>query len=107
MMNTHTNKETTMSEPLSANDIESALADLPGWSHGDGKLSKTYEFNSFREAMGFIVRVGFEAEAANHHPELFNVYATVKIDLSTHDSGNQVTQKDADLAGEIERIAWV
>ncbi|MGB0767427.1 MAG: 4a-hydroxytetrahydrobiopterin dehydratase [Phycisphaeraceae bacterium] len=96
-----------MSEPLSSDAIESTLAELPGWSFGGDKLTKTYKFNSFREAMGFIVRIGFEAEAANHHPELFNVYSTVEIALSTHDAGGKVTQKDADLAGAIERIAWV
>jgi 4a-hydroxytetrahydrobiopterin dehydratase len=96
-----------MSEPLSNDAIKQALNDLPGWSHKEDKLKKTYKFNSFREAMGFIVRIGFEAEAANHHPELFNVYSTVEIALSTHDADGKVTQKDVDLAGDIERIAWV
>ncbi|MEM6259003.1 MAG: 4a-hydroxytetrahydrobiopterin dehydratase [Planctomycetota bacterium] len=96
-----------MSEPLANAAIQAALGDLPGWAFADDKLSKTYKFQSFREAMGFIVRIGFEAEAANHHPELFNVYSTVKIALNTHDAGSKVTQKDADLAVSIERIAWV
>jgi 4a-hydroxytetrahydrobiopterin dehydratase len=96
-----------MSTPLSNDAINAALADLPGWSFVDNKLTKGYKFNSFREAMGFIVRIGFEAEAANHHPELFNVYSTVEIALNTHDADGKVTQKDVDLAGEIERIAWV
>ena len=96
-----------MTATLTADKIESAIDKLPGWAYADGKLSKTYKFGSFREAMSFIVRVGFEAEAMNHHPELFNVYSTVKITLSTHDAGDQVTQKDIDLATEIERVAWV
>lgn len=96
-----------MSEPLPNDAITAALADLPGWSFQDNKLSKTYKFHSFREAMGFIVRISFEAEAANHHPELLNVYSTVVIALSTHDAGGMVTQKDTDLAAAIERIAWV
>lgn len=95
-----------MSQPLSNDAIQSALADLPGWSHSDDKLSKTFKFGSFREAMGFIVRIGFEAEAANHHPELFNVYSTVEIALSTHDADGKVTQKDIDLAKAIEHIDW-
>ena len=95
-----------MSEPLSNDAIQSALADLPGWSHKDDKLSKTFKFGSFREAMGFMVRIGFEAEAANHHPELFNVYSTVEIALSTHDADGKVTSKDVDLAQAIERIDW-
>lgn len=96
-----------MTATLSPEKIEAAIDGLSGWAYAEGKLSKTYTFGSFREAMGFIVRVGFEAEAMNHHPELFNVYATVKITLSTHDAGDQVTQKDIDLATEIERVAWV
>ncbi|MEM9346685.1 MAG: 4a-hydroxytetrahydrobiopterin dehydratase [Planctomycetota bacterium] len=96
-----------MSEPLPNDAIQAALPDLPGWAFSEDKLTKTYKFHSFREAMGFIVRIGFEAEAANHHPELFNVYATVTIALNTHDAGSKVTQKDVDLAAAIERIAWV
>jgi 4a-hydroxytetrahydrobiopterin dehydratase len=96
-----------MTTALSAENIESAIDRLDGWAYAEGKLSKTYAFGSFREAMGFIVRVGFEAEAMNHHPELFNVYSTVKISLSTHDAGDAVTQKDIDLATEIERVSWV
>lgn len=95
-----------MSEPLSNETIAAALNDLPGWSHADDKLSKSFKFNSFREAMGFIVRIGFEAEAANHHPELFNVYSTVAISLNTHDADGKVTQKDVDLAQAIQRIDW-
>ena len=96
-----------MSTPLPNDEIDAALSDLPGWAHIEGKLEKTYKFNSFREAMGFIVRIGFEAEGANHHPELFNVYSTVRIALCTHDAGDAVTQRDVDLAAAIERIAWV
>ena len=95
-----------MSEPLSNDTIQEALTDLPGWSYADDKLSKAFKFGSFREAMGFIVRIGFEAEAANHHPELFNVYSTVEISLSTHDADGKVTQKDVDLAKAIERLNW-
>ena len=95
-----------MSKPLSNDAIQSALSDLPGWSHADDKLRKTFKFGSFREAMGFIVRIGFEAEAANHHPELFNVYSTVEIALSTHDADGKLTSKDVDLAQAIERIDW-
>ncbi|MFN3167669.1 MAG: 4a-hydroxytetrahydrobiopterin dehydratase [Phycisphaeraceae bacterium] len=96
-----------MTTALSAENIETAIGKLEGWAYAEGKLTKTYKFGSFREAMGFIVRVGFEAEAMNHHPELFNVYSTVKVSLSTHDAGDAVTQKDVDLAEAIERVSWV
>ena len=95
-----------MISPLSNDAIQAALADLPGWSHADDKINKTFKFASFREAMSFIVRIGFEAEAADHHPELFNVYSTVAISLNTHDAQGKVTQKDIDLAQAIDRIDW-
>lgn len=94
-----------MTEALSASDVEHALSDLPGWGYHEAQLSKTYNFANFSEAMGFIVRVGLAAECAAHHPELFNVYSKVEISLSTHDAGNQVTQKDVDLAKTIEQLA--
>lgn len=93
-----------MSEALSADAIQSALNDLPGWSHADDKLTKTFKLGDFREALGFIVRIGLEAETANHHPELFNVYSTVEIALNTHDAGGKVTGKDIDLAKAIEGL---
>jgi len=55
--------------------------------------------------MAFIVLIGFEAESANHHPELYNVYSTVRIALNTHDAGGKVTQKDVDLARAIEGVS--
>ena len=93
-----------MPTPLTEEQIQSALCDLPGWSFEDDKLTKTFKLADFRAALGFIVRIGLEAEAANHHPELFNVYSTVTIRLSTHDAGNKVTQKDVDLAAAIEKV---
>ncbi|MEO0966076.1 MAG: 4a-hydroxytetrahydrobiopterin dehydratase [Planctomycetota bacterium] len=95
-----------MAEPLTAEQIESALNDLPGWSYADDKLQKRFEFGSFKEAMSFLVRVGFEAEAMGHHPELFNVYSKVDIALNTHDAGGKVTELDVRLAKAIESFAW-
>ncbi len=96
-----------MAKPLSSEQITAALKDLPGWSRESDKLARTFTFKHFREAMSFLVRVGFEAEAMNHHPEIFNVYRTVKLSLSTHDAGGKVTQKDVDLARAINHLSWV
>ncbi len=97
-----------MATPLSKDQIETALGELPGWSaDGDSKITKTFKFSHFREAMSFIVRVGMEAEKKDHHPELFNVYNTVKIGLSTHDAGDKVTGNDIELARIIESFSWV
>jgi 4a-hydroxytetrahydrobiopterin dehydratase len=93
--------------PLSTEQINDALSNLPGWTFEDDSIAKTYEFGSFREAVSFIVRLAFEAEERNHHPELSNVYNRVDVRLRTHDAGDKVTQMDVDLANKIEKLAWV
>lgn len=92
-------------KPLKEEEIKTALANLDGWKFGNDKIGKEFQFENFKEALGFIVQVGFEAERLTHHPELFNVYNTVKIELSTHDADDKVTQNDIDLATAIEKIA--
>ena len=94
-----------MSEPLTEKQIQEALASLPGWAFADEAISKAYRLGSFTEAIGFITEMAFACEQANHHPELTNVYSTVTIRLCTHDAGSKVTDKDIDLAGEIEKLA--
>ena len=93
--------------PLTQAEIDEALAELPEWRLEGDKLVKTFRFKNFREAVSFIVRMAFEAEVLNHHPELRNVYHTVDIALTTHDAGNKVTAKDIDLARAIEHFSWV
>ena len=99
-----------MSTPLTKAKIEAALADgagLPGWSYQREALVKSFKFKSFKEALGFMVRVGFEAEAMNHHPEWTNVYNRVDMKLNTHDAGGKVTVKDVALARRVQEISWV
>ncbi|MEM1126982.1 MAG: 4a-hydroxytetrahydrobiopterin dehydratase [Bacteroidota bacterium] len=93
--------------PLPADQIHAALAELPGWTYEDQALTKTYLLGDFTEAVSFMVRMAFHAEALNHHPELANVYNRVSVTLKTHDAGDQVTQLDVDLARRIEGFAWV
>jgi 4a-hydroxytetrahydrobiopterin dehydratase len=95
-----------MPQPLSAAAVAAALCDLPGWSRDGDRLTRTFKFHHFKEAMGFLVRVGFEAESLNHHPELYNVYATVRVMLSTHDAGDKITEKDIELAQRIQAFNW-
>lgn len=95
-----------MSSPLNPADVQAALKDLRGWSHERDALTKTLTFGSFREAMSFLVRAAFEAEAINHHPEWTNVYNRVSIRLNTHDAGGKVTAKDVELAKRLEKINW-
>ena len=94
----------TNREPLSADALNEAVASLEGWSVVDGKLHKEYEFTDFVEAFGFMAAGALCAERRNHHPEWFNVYNRVRIDLATHDAGG-ITYFDVDLARDFDRIA--
>lgn len=74
------------------------------WKEEDNKLTQTFEFNDFQEAFAFMTRVAFLAEAHGHHPNWSNVYNKVQIELTTHDQGNTVTEKDRKLAEAIAAI---
>ena len=89
---------------LSEREIKDEMARLKGWKIVDGKLNRTLEFADFNEAFGFMTRVAMEVEKLNHHPEWFNVYNRVKIELVTHDVGG-ISNFDFKLANIINRIA--
>lgn len=93
-----------MINPMNKVQITESLKDLPGWTFGDNKLHKIYKFKDFREAMAFLVRLSYEAENRNHHPEIFNCYNLVELALNTHDAGGKVTELDFDLARAVENI---
>ncbi len=84
---------------LSRDEITAALAELPGWSVAPSReaLTKTFVFRNFNEAFGWMTRMALIAEKMDHHPEWFNIYKTVDVTLSTHDSGG-VTALDLALA---------
>ncbi len=89
---------------LSDEQIKKELADLPGWSVINGKLHKDFVFESFIEAFGFMSTAALHIEKMNHHPEWFNVYNKVKVDLTTHDAGG-ITQNDINLARTLNSLA--
>lgn len=74
------------------------------WLESDNKLTQTFVFQDFTEAFAFMTRVAFLAEKHNHHPNWSNVYNQVSIELTTHDAGNIVTDKDHQLAKAISLI---
>lgn len=74
------------------------------WQEQGNALYRKFTFADFSEAFAFMTRVALLAEAANHHPRWTNVWNTVEIWLSTHDAGNQVTEKDRRLAEKIDRL---
>jgi 4a-hydroxytetrahydrobiopterin dehydratase len=85
-------------------EIQEVIAELGSWSVESGKLHREYKFRNFVEAFGFMAQAALLAERANHHPEWFNVYNRVVVDLTTHEAGG-ITQKDFDLAREMEQAA--
>lgn len=88
---------------LSEKEILGSLQKLPGWTLNAGALENNYELKDFKEALAFINQIGHLAEAANHHPELFNVFNKVNLRLHTHDA-NGITEKDFDLARKISEL---
>ena len=89
---------------LSAAQLETALAGLPGWTIVNSKLHREYKFPDFTHAFGFMATAATAIERLNHHPEWSNVYNRVTVELTTHDTGG-ITQKDVDLASLLESIA--
>ena len=88
---------------LSDTDVQAALASLPGWGRINNEIEKTFQCGSFADAIAFVVRIGFLAEAANHHPDIDIRWREVRVALTTHDAGG-LTAKDIELAGAIEEI---
>ena len=88
---------------LSEEQIKTELAGLPGWSILNGKLHKDFVFDDFIEAFGFMCKAAIHIEKINHHPEWFNVYNKISIDLVTHDAGG-ITQNDIDLARTLNSL---
>ena len=86
---------------LDTDTIRQRLADLDGWEHDGSHIVRELQFDEFREAVGFINRVADLADDADHHPDLYNSYTTVRVALTTHSEGG-VTDKDLDLAGRID-----
>jgi len=82
---------------LSQTDIDEELKNLPGWSVINEKLHKEFQFDSFNQAFGFMTRAAMEIEKMNHHPEWFNVYNKITVELTTHDAGG-ITKNDVNLA---------
>lgn len=74
------------------------------WKEKDNKLTRTFEFKDFTEAFGFMSKVAIVAEKMNHHPNWSNVYNKVSFELTTHDEGNTITEKDRELAKKIDGL---
>ena len=95
-----------MVEKLAGEGRKTALGGVAGWSEVSGRdaIQRTFTFKDFNEAFGFMSRVALVAEKMDHHPEWKNVYKTVEVVLSTHDSGG-LTALDIKLAKAMNEIA--
>ena len=74
------------------------------WIHEHNRLIRHFEFKDFVEAFAFLTQVALLAEKSDHHPTWSNTYNRVTIELSTHDAGNIVTDKDHALAKQIDEL---
>ena len=89
---------------LSDEEIQARLKGVSDWRIVDGKLRRQFEFDDFVHAFTFMTSLAFKAEAINHHPEWFNVYNRVVIDLRTHDCDG-ISDRDFELARKIDSLA--
>jgi 4a-hydroxytetrahydrobiopterin dehydratase len=88
-------------ELLSDEEVEERFEELEDWELIDARIERSIDFDSFMDAIDFINRIANHAEEADHHPEIFNVYSTVELALTTHDAGG-LTHKDFDLAAQMD-----
>ncbi len=93
-----------MGEKLSDDAVNTGLDELPGWSLVNEKLHREFKFGNFVEAFGFMTSAAIESEKMDHHPEWFNVYSKVVVDLTTHSAGG-ITELDFDLARKMNDLA--
>ena len=84
-------------------EIGNRINTLQGWSRNGDQIERKLEFGTFLDAIAFINRIAELAEAADHHPEIFNVYNRVELVLTTHDADG-LTAKDFDLATQIDAV---
>ena len=89
---------------LESQEIETRLRELSGWALEENAIEKQFTFASFPDAIAFVTRLAFDAEAADHHPDLQISYRRVTVRWSTHSDGG-VTPKDFDGARQAEAAA--
>ena len=93
-----------MAVKMTGHQIEVVLSTLDGWKQAGGKIVREYKFSDFIAAAMFVTAVNLEAEKMNHHPDLHHSFATVKIELTTHDVGG-VSELDLRLAKKLDSRA--
>ena len=87
-------------------ELNEELALLGGQWEVDSKsqkIFKTYEFKAYFKALNFVQVIGWLAQKYNHHPDIYLTFSKVRVELMTHDAENKITNKDMELAKEIEK----
>jgi 4a-hydroxytetrahydrobiopterin dehydratase len=88
-------------EKLNAESIRGWMSSRKGWKRRANRLTKEFDFDSFRNSIVFVNRIATLADGMNHHPDIDVRYATVTVSLTTHDAGG-ITEKDLELAEQID-----
>lgn len=88
---------------LTTEDVENRLKDLPGWKFADDKISKQFEFKDFMDGLGFVNKLAPFFESVDHHPDMHIMYSKILFELQRFDVGGKVTDRDIEVAAEIER----
>ena len=89
---------------MTEEEVHRFLGELDGWEYSGNQLHKSFRFESFSAAIGFIVRAAMLCEQFNHHPNWYNVYGKVDVQLWTH-AARGVTALDIRLAKSFNEIA--
>lgn len=88
---------------LNVEEMKSQLD--PAWEVVEGsKLRRVFEFKGFLKTMSFVNAVAWEANRVMHHPDMEVSFNKCAINITTHDSGNTLTQKDFELAKRIDQL---
>jgi 4a-hydroxytetrahydrobiopterin dehydratase len=90
-------------QKLNQQELSTSLEQISGWEVRNEKLHREFKFADFAHAFGFMTTAAIFIEKMNHHPEWFNVYKKVSVDLTTHDAGG-ITEKDVKLARLLDSI---
>jgi 4a-hydroxytetrahydrobiopterin dehydratase len=89
---------------LTGTEIAKHMKALPNWELGTDRIRRVFRFKDFVEAFGWMSSIAIVAETMNHHPEWRNVWATVEVELSTHDAGG-LTELDMKLAAKMDELS--
>ena len=85
-------------------EAQQRLKALAGWALDGAAIARKFTFEGFSDALAFVVRLGFDAEAADHHPDILINYKRVTLTYSTHSEGG-LTEKDFAGAAKASDLA--